>query len=598
MTTPTPAAAHRSATSRRLAVVALLAAVFSANTLSTWNLWGDAIIDCGRELDVPLQLSQGKILYRDVRYWYGPLAPTLNSWLYAACGAHTQTLTSAGLIVAALMTGLIYRTARLLADRLTATACAAAFLCTCAFAHLTRLNAFNFVLPYAFPTTYGILLATASVYFLLRHMLRGRSLDFAASAAGLAAASLTKIEPLFACVAAHALFVLLRLIARQPWRPVHLVGYAAALLTPVVTFGRFYAMCGDALWHDNLFLPGNLSANVFSLRHSGLDNPYGSLANVALSAAALIIACGMAALAQRWYARTVDARVQARGVFLVQVVAASPGVAVAAWLGTETVFAGAPLLLLAGAGVMSASWLRNGRSDTRLAAELVLTAFAGAAIARMLLQCQAGHYGFYLLPPALVALAVLGGRAIAPAGNSDRRGGRCAAAGVGSVAPALWLATLCIAHLVQSRATDAAVFGGQPRWAVGPRGRLPVQEIQAGAVDAAAAYLAQHARGARVVVLPEGAGLTFVAGASNPLGVHTFLPLDFSGQYSEAAMIQRLATANPEYAVITARNVSEYGAEGFGVDYARGIAEWLMGKYDIVGEFTTETYAVHVLRRR
>ncbi len=37
--------------------------------------WGDFQIDNGRELYVPVSILHGKLLYRDIWYMYGPLAP-------------------------------------------------------------------------------------------------------------------------------------------------------------------------------------------------------------------------------------------------------------------------------------------------------------------------------------------------------------------------------------------------------------------------------------------------------------------------------------------------------------------------------------------
>jgi len=34
----------------------------------TWFKWGDLIVDAGREMYIPLELSQGKLLYRDIFY--------------------------------------------------------------------------------------------------------------------------------------------------------------------------------------------------------------------------------------------------------------------------------------------------------------------------------------------------------------------------------------------------------------------------------------------------------------------------------------------------------------------------------------------------
>src|SRR5436190_23730318 len=44
----------------------------------SWGSWPDPLIDFGRELYTPWQLSQGKVLYRDVASFYGPLSPYVN----------------------------------------------------------------------------------------------------------------------------------------------------------------------------------------------------------------------------------------------------------------------------------------------------------------------------------------------------------------------------------------------------------------------------------------------------------------------------------------------------------------------------------------
>ena len=41
----------------------------------TWAHWGDFQIDNGREIYVPAAILKGKLLFRDLWYMYGPLAP-------------------------------------------------------------------------------------------------------------------------------------------------------------------------------------------------------------------------------------------------------------------------------------------------------------------------------------------------------------------------------------------------------------------------------------------------------------------------------------------------------------------------------------------
>ena len=68
--------------------------------------------------------------------------------------------------------------------------------------------------------------------------------------------------------------------------------------------------------------------------------------------------------------------------------------------------------------------------------------------------------------------------------------------------------------------------------------------------------------GTRVVVLPEGVAITFLAGCVNPLGVHTFFPYEFHGLYDDPSTARRLEEARPELVLTTTRPVEEYGARG------------------------------------
>ncbi|MCE5211470.1 MAG: hypothetical protein LLG40_07950, partial [Deltaproteobacteria bacterium] len=45
----------------------------------SWFKWPDLLIDYGRELYVPWQITQGGVLYRDINHLYGPLAHYFNA---------------------------------------------------------------------------------------------------------------------------------------------------------------------------------------------------------------------------------------------------------------------------------------------------------------------------------------------------------------------------------------------------------------------------------------------------------------------------------------------------------------------------------------
>ena len=61
----------------RSAVLLLPYAVFLLLAAISWNRWIEPFVDTGRELLVPARVAGGEKLYRDVRFYYGPLAPYL-----------------------------------------------------------------------------------------------------------------------------------------------------------------------------------------------------------------------------------------------------------------------------------------------------------------------------------------------------------------------------------------------------------------------------------------------------------------------------------------------------------------------------------------
>ena len=58
---------------RPLGTLLLHAALFAGLAAWSWRKWPDPVVDFGRELYVPWQLTQGKVLYRDIESVFGAL---------------------------------------------------------------------------------------------------------------------------------------------------------------------------------------------------------------------------------------------------------------------------------------------------------------------------------------------------------------------------------------------------------------------------------------------------------------------------------------------------------------------------------------------
>src|SRR6266852_4488904 len=74
----------------------LLVVLWAVKLYTTWGAWGNLTIDSGREMYTPAMLAEGKQLYRDVWYLYGPAAPYFTSFLFRLFGVKLNVLYWAG----------------------------------------------------------------------------------------------------------------------------------------------------------------------------------------------------------------------------------------------------------------------------------------------------------------------------------------------------------------------------------------------------------------------------------------------------------------------------------------------------------------------
>src|SRR5262249_60557725 len=86
-----------------------IALVFVAMLVVSWRRWISPVTDSGREMDLPLRLMKGELLYRDVYYLYPPFSPYFHSFLYRIFGEHIVVLIVSGALLEGLCVWLEYR---------------------------------------------------------------------------------------------------------------------------------------------------------------------------------------------------------------------------------------------------------------------------------------------------------------------------------------------------------------------------------------------------------------------------------------------------------------------------------------------------------
>ncbi len=217
--------------------------VFLLLTFWTWRKWPDLLIDFGWELYMPWQIYSGKVLYKDLAYWNGPLAPYLNALWFYIFGVSFTTLIYCNLAIIITIFSIIFSQIKRSCDTITAVMACIVFLCTSAFPQFIEMGSFNFVCPYDHAVTHAILFSFILIYCLASYLRRPRyvMLVFAGFSCGLV--FLTKAE-IFGPLAITALVGLMLINHRKPagWKTYKIfLIFIAAMTIPLALFLAYFS---------------------------------------------------------------------------------------------------------------------------------------------------------------------------------------------------------------------------------------------------------------------------------------------------------------------------------------------------------------------
>ena len=175
---------------------AVIAGVAGLLTWYTWAHWGSFQIDNGREIYVPAEIVKGKLLYRDLWYMYGPLAPYVKALLFWLFGVHLTVLYIFGVTLTIGMALLTFEVSRRFQIGIVASMVPPLFFLSESFYPSIR----NFVFPYSYAASLGAFLGMACLLLVLVYASsrQAKHLGLAALLASLVI--LTKQEIGYACL--------------------------------------------------------------------------------------------------------------------------------------------------------------------------------------------------------------------------------------------------------------------------------------------------------------------------------------------------------------------------------------------------------------
>jgi hypothetical protein len=559
-----------------------LAVLWGVRLYTTWETWGSLSIDSGHEMYVPAVLAEGKMLYRDVWYMHGPLAPYFNSWLFRIFGIHLNVLYWAGSLAALGSAVFLFLAGKRLGSRLAGWTAGGVVI-------IQAFHAWHFCfpLPYGFASVYGCLVACAFVWMAVNAALSERSLWVFGAGMAAAIALLLKLEFGAACYAALFPLITLKAWRKRSWRSLllHVAWCLPGALLCSLVIGWMLSLGGfQFITEENIVsFPTTSFMRIYGkmwLERNGLSfSPHDFFE--ALLRSLFFAGAVFEAWSFLWWKRRDAKSYVLRGVILAALTAFA---LYRHWKPLSVLgalfFPRDMILFVCIAALFAGIYFLHEKHSPQSLALLILFAFAGLLASRLLLRNVPAGYPIYYNGPAALAYMLLLRPIIPRAGFSARTITR------NELLICLGCLTVVAVYSIQMLAdpTDLVRLTTD-------RGSIRVPKQVARNYEAAIRFMKEKAaRGEMVLSVPEDTSLYFLSGTHCPTRVFQLSPgIIPPGKMTEET-IQQIDQQPVQYLIWSNRTYPDYGTPVFGKDYDQEIGNYLTSHYQSVGLLVPDSY--------
>jgi hypothetical protein len=563
----------------RSTVIALVALIvlWAVKFYSTWATWGSLTVDCGREMYVPALLAEGKVLYRDTWFVYGPSSVYLNSYFFRLFGVHLNVLYWAGAISALGSAIFLYLAGMRLSSWLTGWT-AAAILLTEAF----QPSLFSFPLPYSFAAVYGCLAGCTFLWLILNSAASTTWLWM--FAAGTASAIALLMKPEFGIAAYMTVFALIIVRGFLKRSGKSFVQDILAILPGVfvcaLTIRWMVRIAGvEFITQENIMSwPTSYFMQTYGkrwLRGTGFSLQIADLSDALIRTLPLIVAWFLADWILRWKRHDRAARALKMALFLFFIfgIADLKSLIKTPWYAVEVslgrLFFPQDMVLYVAVAACAFWWyFWRERSEFALAVALLLT-FATMLAFRILLGMSSEGYPIYYNGPVVLCFLFLARLIIPRAGHTQRF------IFVGEAAICLSCLTVVAIH---TRTIELTTKNYVPLNTERGTIRVP-KEMSLAYAEAIGFMKGKAALGESVLSVPEDTSLYFLSGTYCPTRVYLFNPGAIAPGKMTDDTIREIERQPVRYLLWSNRIYTEYGAAIFGKDYDQILGTYFTTHY-------------------
>lgn len=562
----------------------LLVVLWAWKFHSTWAAWGSLTIDGGHEMYIPALLAEGKTLYRDVWFNFGPAAPYFNSYLFRLFGVHLKVLYWAGSLSALASAIFLYAAGMYLSSWKVGWTAGAVLLL-----EGFQPSLFCFPLPYSFSAVYGCVMACLFLCVIIRATnSEGWIWVFAA---GVVAAIALSLKPEFGVTCYLTLFALIGLRGYRKRESIgsDLLAILPGIIVCAVVIRWMISLRGADFiiqeniqsWPTSYFMKAYartwLEQNGFALNATALQ---GALTRLLFPAGVVLeLYC-----LKNWWGRSDLKSILLRLALFAGLVAyyllmdLNPEGALRAVVFPRDMV----LYVLVAAMAICGIFWREILTGSRKTVLPLMFGFSGLLAFRVLLKMTPGDYPIYYNGPVVLCF-LLG--ALMLVRQAIRRPTFAFRAEV-LVCLACLLSAGIYAH---DRESAAKAFVPLTT----ARGTIRVPPHLAETYRSAIAFMKERAAlGEYVLSVPEDTSLYFLSETYCPTRVFLLIPGSLAPGRMTDEFIQEIEQKPVRYLLWSNRLFWEYGVPIFGSDFDQDIADYLKSHFHRVRPVAPETISL------